>query len=205
MPNAAQTEFRVGYVTDLKYDALGNYYKAGVMNYPLGGAFNSRLNLYLREDKGWTYGAHSYFAGDKYTGSYAFSAGIRADATDSALVDVLRIMEEYRKSGVKEEELSFTKSSMTQSEARKYETGFQKATFLDRIQTYNLPKDFSEQQNKMLNQLSIADINGLATQYLPEQSRLVVVLVGDKAKLLDRIKAKGYEVVELDKSGNPLP
>lgn len=205
VPNAAQTEFRVGYVTDLKYDALKDYYKAGVMNYPLGGAFNSRLNLYLREDKGWTYGARSYFSGDKYTGNYTFSAGIRADATDSALVDVLRIMDEYRKGGIKENELSFTKNSMTQSEARKYETGFQKAAFLDRIQTYNLPKDFSEQQNKVLNQLSVADVNGLATRYIPEASKLVVVLVGDKAKLLDRIKAKGYEVVELDKSGNTLP
>ena len=205
VPNAAQTEFRVGYVTDLKYDAMQDYYKAGVMNYPLGGAFNSSLNLYLREDKGWTYGARSYFSGDKYTGNYTFSAGIRADATDSALVDVLRIMDEYRKGGIKEEELNFTKNSMTQSEARKYETGFQKAVFLDRIQMYNLPKDFSEQQNKVLNQLSVADVNGLASRYIPEQSKLIVVLVGDKAKLLERIKAKGYEVVELDKSGNPLP
>lgn len=203
VPNAAQTEFRVGYVTDLKYDALQDYYKSSVMNYPLGGAFNSRLNLYLREDKGWTYGARSYFTGDKYTGTYTFSAGIRADATDSALVDVLRIMDEYRKGGIKQEELSFTQNSMTQSEARKYETGFQKAAFLDRILTYNLPKDISEQQNKILNQLTVSDINSLATRYVPEQSKLVVVLVGDKAKLMDRIKAKGFEVVELDRLGAP--
>ncbi|PSK93041.1 M16 family metallopeptidase [Taibaiella chishuiensis] len=204
VPNAAQTEFRVGYVTDLKYDALQDYYKAGVMNYPLGGAFNSRLNLYLREDKGWTYGARSYFTGDKYTGSYTFGAGIKADATDSALVDVFRIIDEYRKGGIKEDELKFTQSSMTQSEARKYETGFQKAIFLDRILTYNLPKDVSEQQNKVLNQLTVSDINALATRYVPEQSKLIVVLVGDKAKLMDRIKAKGYEVAELDKFGAPV-
>src|SRR5262249_25576420 len=61
VPRAAQTEFRVGYATGLKYDAMGEYYRANLMNYALGGAFNSRLNLNLREDKGWTYGASSGF------------------------------------------------------------------------------------------------------------------------------------------------
>jgi zinc protease len=56
IPKAAQTEFRVGYNTGLKYDATGEFYKAGLMNYILGGSFNGRLNINLREDKGWTYG-----------------------------------------------------------------------------------------------------------------------------------------------------
>src|SRR5262249_6912897 len=51
VPKGAQTEFRIGYVTGLKYDATGEFYKAGVMNYALGGSFNSRLNMNLREDK----------------------------------------------------------------------------------------------------------------------------------------------------------
>ncbi|MGI8634208.1 MAG: insulinase family protein, partial [Segetibacter sp.] len=59
VPNAAQTEFRIGYVTATPYDATGNYYRSYLTNYPLGGAFNSRLNLNLREEKGWTYGARS--------------------------------------------------------------------------------------------------------------------------------------------------
>ena len=64
VPKAAQSEFRVGYVTGLKYDATGEYYKAGLMNYALGGTFNSRLNMNLREDKGWTYGARSGLAAE---------------------------------------------------------------------------------------------------------------------------------------------
>lgn len=201
VPGAAQTEFRVGYVTGMKYDATGNYYKSSVMNYPLGGAFNSRLNLYLREDKGWTYGARGNFDGDKYGGDYTFSAGIKASATDSALTDVLRIMNEYKTKGVTAEELAFTKSSMTQSEARKYETGFQKAGFLNNILTYNLPADFTEKQNGILNSMTVPDVNGLALQYLPTQEKLVVLLVGDKAALAEKIKAKGFEIVELDKEG----
>jgi zinc protease len=204
IPNAAQTEFRVGYVTGMKYDALGDYYRSTVMNYPLGGAFNSRLNLDLREDKGWTYGARSYFDGDKYTGSYTFSAGIRANATDSAMMDVARIIKEFRDKGMTSEELAFTQKSMGQSEARKYETGFQKAAFLSRIQEYNLPSDFSRQQNDMLAKLSVSDVNSLATKYIPDVNKVNVLLVGDKAKVWDGLQKLGYEIVELDREGNPV-
>lgn len=202
VPGAAQTEFRVGYVTDMKYDATGDFYKSNIMNYPLGAAFNSRLNLYLREEKGWTYGARGYFDGDKYTGDYSFSAGIKASATDSALSDVLRIMEEYKQKGVTGEELAFTKSSMTQSEARKYETGFQKAGFLSNILTYNLPANYTEQQNTILNNFKVEDVNKLAAKYLPSNDKLVILLVGDKASLESKIKAKGFNVIELDREGN---
>jgi zinc protease len=204
IPNAAQTEFRVGYVTGMKYDALGDYYRSTVMNYPLGGAFNSRLNLDLREDKGWTYGARSYFDGDKYTGMYTFSAGIRANATDSAMMDVARIIREFRDKGMTGEELAFTQKSMGQSEARKYETGFQKAAFLSRIQEYNLPSDFSRQQNDMLAKLSVSDVNSLATKYIPDVNKVNVLLVGDKAKVWDGLQKLGYEIVELDREGNPV-
>jgi zinc protease len=204
VPGAAQTEFRVGYVTQLKYDATSDFYKSTIMNYPLGGAFNSRLNLYLREDKGWTYGARSAFNGDKYVGDFTFSGGIKASATDSALNDVLRIIEEYKNKGITTDELSFTQNSITQSEARKYETGFQKASFLNRILTYDLPADFSQQQQTLLGKLSQQDVSDLANKYLPSKNKMIVLLVGDKSKLADKIKAEGYEIVELDKSGNPV-
>jgi zinc protease len=204
VPGAAQTEFRVGAVTNLKYDALGDFYKSTVMNYPLGGAFNSRLNLYLREDKGWTYGARSTFDGDQYVGDFTFSGGIKAAATDSALLDVIKMIEAYKNKGITAEELSFTKNSMTQSEARKYETGFQKATFLNRILTYNLPQDYSIKQQAQLNSFTQKDINDAAMKYIPSAAKTVVVLVGDKNMLKDKIKSKGFEIVELDKEGNVL-
>lgn len=204
VPNAAQTEFRIGYVTDMKYDALGEYYKSTVMNYPLGGAFNSRLNLELREERGWTYGARGYFDGDKYTGSYSFSSGIKANATDSAMTDVLRILKEYKKNGITPEELAFTQKSIGQSEARKYESGRQKASFLSRIMEYNLPADFSKQQNDLLARLSKNDINTVASQYLPDVDKMNIVLVGDKAKVWAGLQKLGYEMVELDRNGDPV-
>jgi zinc protease len=204
IPNAAQTEFRIGNVTGMRFDALGDYYKSTIMNYPLGGAFNSRLNLDLREDKGWTYGARSGFEGDKYTGTHTFSAGIKAAATDSAMMDVIRIMREYKTKGVTTDELGFTQKSITQSDARKYEAGFQKALFLSRIMEYDLPSDFAKKQNALLGKLTVKDINAMALKYLPDIDKTDVVLVGDKAKVWDGIQKLGYEVVELDKDGNPV-
>ena len=50
--DAPQSQIRIGYITDMKYDVTGDYYKSYLMNFPLGGAFNSRINMNLREDKG---------------------------------------------------------------------------------------------------------------------------------------------------------
>ncbi|MGY8790769.1 MAG: insulinase family protein, partial [Pseudomonadales bacterium] len=61
-PGAAQSEIRIGYLSDVTYDAYGEYWERSLMNYILGGAFNSRINLNLREDKGYTYGARSGFS-----------------------------------------------------------------------------------------------------------------------------------------------
>ena len=122
VPKAAQTEFRVGYPTGLKYDATGDFYKVGLMNFALGGGFNSRLNLNLREDKGWTYGARSSFNADDYTGEFEFSSGIKAEATDSALAEVITELKNFEQNGIRPEELAFMKSANGQRDALRYET-----------------------------------------------------------------------------------
>jgi zinc protease len=203
IPKAAQSQFRVGYATGLKYDATGDYYKARLMNYALGGDFNSRLNLNLREDKGWTYGARSSFTGDEYTGDFSFSSGIRADATDSALVEVMKELNNYRTNGITEPELSFMKNSLGQRDALSYETGFQKAGFIGRILDYNLPANYVDQQNKILAKLTKQDVDAAAKKMLNPE-KMNILLVGDKAKILEGVKKLGYDVVELDVDGKPM-
>jgi zinc protease len=201
VPKAAQTEFRVGYVTGLKYDATGEYYKTGLMNYALGGAFNSRINLNLREDKGWTYGARSGFSGDKYSGEFVFSAGIKAAATDSALVEVLNELNTYAKSGIQDSELLFMRSAIGQRDALRYETGFQKTAFIANILRYNLPGNFVEQQSKIVSTISKDELNKLAKQWI-DTSKMNILLVGDKTTILPGLKRLGYEIIELDINGN---
>ncbi len=201
VPRAAQTEFRVGKVTDLKYDATGEYYKAYLTNYNLGAAFSSRLNLNLREDKGWTYGARSGFAANKYTGTFTFSSGIRADATDSALTEVINEIKQYAESGIKPDEINFMRSSIGQSDARQYETGAQKAAFIGRMLEYNLPADYVTKQNLIRNAITKKEIDAVAKKYL-DVSKMNIVLVGDKKKILPGLQRLGYEIVELDTEGN---
>lgn len=201
VPKAAQTEFRIGYITKLKFDATGEYYKAGLMNFPLGGAFNCRINLNLREDKGWTYGARGGFSGNEYTGTYTFSSGIKADKTDSALVEVMKEINNYVATGITNEEMSFMKSAIGQSDARKYETLFQKAGFLSTILSYDLPFNYVDKQNEILKNVTTNELNELAAKYLKENS-LNIVLAGDLEKIGPGLKQLGYNIVELDAEGN---
>jgi zinc protease len=203
IPHAAQTEFRVGYITDMKYDATGDFYKATLSNYNLGGGFNGRFNIRLREDKGWTYGARSLFTGDNYTGTFYFSSGIRANATDSALAEVISLFKNYNEKGPNDNEVAFMKSSIGQSDARNYETGNQKAAFISRILRYNLPPDFVSTQTKMLHAISREEIQNLAKKYF-DLNKMNILLVGDKDLFLPGLAGFGYEIVELDAEGNRL-
>jgi zinc protease len=203
IPKAAQSEFRVGYATGLKYDATGDYYKSYLMNFPMGGAFNSRINLNLREDKGWTYGARSSFSGDEYTGEFGFSSGIKADATDSALVEVMKELKDYTTNGPTDEEVDFMKNAIGQRDALAYETGVQKAAFIGRILDYNLPGNYVEQQSKILKNMTKEQMKAMAQKYLrPDQMN--ILLVADKQRVLEGVKKLGYEVVELDADGNKV-
>ncbi|MBL7741480.1 MAG: insulinase family protein [Chitinophagaceae bacterium] len=203
IPKAAQTEFRVGYNTGLLYDATGEYYKAGLMNYILGGAFNSRLNLNLREDKGWTYGARSSFGADEYDGDFIFSSGIKAEATDSALFEVVKELKEYAGNGVTEEELSFMKSAIGQRDALRYETGIQKAGFIRTILDYNLPANYTAIQAKILRDMTKKEMDALAKKYV-HPDKLNMLMVGDKAKILAGLQRLGYPITELDAEGRPV-
>lgn len=203
VPKAAQTEFRVGYVTGLKYDATGEFYKSGLMNYALGGAFNSRLNLNLREDKGWTYGARSGFSGGKQTGDFEFSSGIRANATDSALSEIMRELKDFSEKGITPEELAFMRSAVGQRDALRYETGFQKAGFIRNILDNNLPADYVDQQSKIVSTMTKEEIDALARKWV-NPGKMNVLVVGDKAKILPGLEKLGYEIIELDVDGNPV-
>jgi zinc protease len=203
IPKAAQTEFRVGYTTGLKYDATGEFYRTGLMNYALGGGFNGRLNINLREDKGWTYGARSSFDGGHITGDFTFSSGIKADATDSALAEVVKELKEYATNGIKEEELVFMKNAIGQRDALRYETGFQKAGFISRILDYNLPANYVDQQNKILKAITKKEIDALATKWI-NPDKLNILLVGDKVRILPGLQKTGYEILELNTEGKPV-
>jgi zinc protease len=201
---AAQSVIKMGEQTGMKFDAMGEYFKSSVMNFALGGSFNSRINLDLREKRGFTYGAHSVFNSDKFMGTYTVNAPVRTNSTDSALLDLTYILKDFYQNGITAEELDFTKKSISLSDALKYETLRQKAGFLKRILDYNLDKDYVKKQSEVLNALTKADLDILAKKYIVTDNMLIL-LVGDKKAILPAISKLGYEIVELDMNGNVLP
>ena len=199
---AAQSQIRIG-KRALPYDATGEYYRAGLMNYVLGGAFNSRINLNLREDKGYSYGARSGFNGSKSRGSYTAAAGVRTDSTAASVTEFLKEIKTYRAGGIKPDELAFTKNAIGQRDARQYETPFQKLGFISNILTYDLPSSFVDEQNEILDGISADEINALASKHLNAEE-MVIVIVGDKKTILPNLQGLGFDIVELDADGNPL-
>ncbi len=201
-PGAPQSEIRIG-KRALTYDATGEYYRAYLMNFPLGGAFNSRINLNLREDKGYTYGARSGFNGNKEYGTYTASAGVRADATAASIVEFENEIRGYVESGITEPELSFTRKSIGQRDARSFETPRQKLVFLARILVYDLDIGFVDTQNEILAAIGQEELNELAKKHL-NMDEMIIVVVGDKETILPSLVELGYEIVELDVDGNDV-
>lgn len=198
---APQSEIRIGYMA-LPYDATGEFYKSKLMNFPLGGAFNSRINLNLREDKGWTYGAGTYFNGTKFSGPFMAYGSIKGNATDSAIVEYMTEIREYAESGISDDELSFMRNSLGQKDALDYETNSQKAGFIDQILKYDLDGNFIDKQNDILAKITKEEINELAKKNLPYDT-MIIVVVGDKASVYPALSKLNFEIVNMD-LGNEL-
>ncbi len=201
---APQSQIRIGYMTDLNYDVTGEYFKSNLMNYALGGAFNSRINLNLREDKGWTYGARSFFTGasDTETAAYVASAGVKASASDSSVVEFMNEIKKYNKFGITDDELTFMRNAVGQRDARSYEAPWQKAGFLGRILHYDLDRSFVDEQAEIIKSITKEEINDLAKKYL-QYDKMNILLVGDEASIRPKLEKLGYEVVSLDEKGSP--
>ncbi len=201
-PDAAQSEIRIG-KRALQYDATGEFHRAGLANFALGGAFNSRINLNLREDKGYTYGARSTFFGEKDYGIYVAQAGVRTDATLPSVVEFEKEIRTYAENGITPDELAFTRNAIGQSDARRYETPLQKLAFLSNILTYDLPDDFVDTQNEILATIPAEELNGIAAKHLTMDD-MAIVVVGDRNVVQPELETLGYEIVHLDADGNPL-
>ncbi len=193
-PDAPQSIIRLGKRSEA-FDATGTHFKSGLMNYPLGGAFNSRINLNLREDKGYTYGARSGFYGDEESGQFIASADVRADATALALAEFLSEIKAYQCDGISAEELAFMKASISQRDALKFETPAQKARFLSQILRHQLAEDYVTEQAQIINQISQEELNQLAKEQL-DLDQMAILIVGDKAKNLEALQQLGYDVVD---------
>jgi zinc protease len=198
--DAAQSVIRIGHMS-MAHDAYGDFYKSKIMNYTLGAAFNSRLNMSLREEHGYTYGARSGYYGNDFKGPFIAHSSVRGDVTDSAISVFMDEITAYVENGITQEELDFTKNSIEQKEALKYETNMQKVGFINRILVFDLEADFVKKQKEILSTITKTEIDKMAKKHLP-YNNFVILVVGDKKLIYDKLLKLNYEVVELDLRGN---
>jgi len=202
--DAEQSDVMLGF-RSLPYDYNGDFFKNTVMNFVLGGNFNSRLNLKIREEKGWTYGIRGGFSSSykDMPGFYTVSAGVKAEATDSAINEVLWLMDDFRKNGITDEEFEFTKNALLASQALDYESLSKKAGFMAQMAYRNLPMNYTQEQLDILKSLTKEDLNALAKKYLTLEN-MVIVVAGDMVLLEDRLEDLGLgklQILEKDGSG----
>ena len=182
-----------------------DYYKAQVMNTILGGKFTSRLNMNLREDKGYTYGAGSFFMYLKGLGPFLAYTQVHTEYTEETINEMVK---EFR--GIAGEipigvdELTETKKYLTLRYPGEFETISQVASKLSEIVTYNLPGNYFDQYVREINRVTASDVMDAAKQYVhPDQMQFMIV--GDVDKIEPGIRELNLgEIHYLDLDGKPV-
>ncbi|MBL7893229.1 MAG: insulinase family protein, partial [Bacteroidia bacterium] len=193
---APSSIIRMGQLS-LPYDATGEYFKNTVANHVLGGNFNSRLNMNLREEKGYTYGIRSGFNGDKYKGTFFIGTAVKRKETGNSMVEIIKETKNYILNGVTDAEVDYTKNSMLNGQAMNYETNFDKAFFLGNILEYNLSKDYPLQQAQILKSMTKEDFNNqIKKAYDP--SKMAILIVGDKVAIKQQMESLNFNVKDFN-------
>lgn len=183
---AVQSIINVTYPVELKPGAP-DVVKARVMNTILGGGFNGRLNLNLREDKAYTYGAGSSISSDALVGNFNASTSVRNEVTDSSVTQILHELNVIRDTPVDPVDLQNVKNYMTKSFTRSLESPQTIARFALNIFKYNLPADYFETYLERLNAVTVEDVQMMAQKYI-QPDKAYVMIVGNKDEVSEPLK-----------------
>jgi zinc protease len=197
-PGSAQSDIRIGHLGVER--AHADYFPILVMNAILGGQFSSRINLNLREDKGYTYGASSTFQTGKFPGPFIAGGAVQTAVTTESLIEFMRELEEVRGSRpVTQEELDFAQLGIIRGEPLSLQTNAQIASRIQQIVLFDLPLDYFDRFNERVAAVTLADVNRVAREYLHPE-RFAIVVVGDRAAIEDGLRTLSYpvEVVQVE-------
>ncbi len=199
-PGAVQSAIRIGHLgIDRKNK---DYVKVYTLNTLLGGYFNSRINMNLRERRGYTYGAFSSFDSRIYPGPFVVSADVRNEVTDSSVAEIIKELKRIIEEPVPEDELKMVKDYIVGSFPLQIETPAQVATRVMMIEIYGLPKDFYDKFREEVKSITAKDIQEVAKKYL-QPDRLLIVVSGN-SKQIKPVLEKFGPVVVYDADGNKL-
>ena len=201
IPDAKQSAITVGTLTVPGADPM--LYPLNVANNRLGGGMEARLMRTLRLEKGYTYGAGSFLRSNKFqTPFYAYSQ-VRTNVTLESLIIFRDLITNYS-STYFQNDLDVTKNKLIKSNALRFETLGSLINMLDNISKYNLPTDYIANEQNILTNMTVQDIQELASKYLNGQN-MIYVVAGDAKTQLELIKNLGFgEPIILDRDGNKL-
>jgi zinc protease len=171
-----------------------DYFAVLLADRVFGGGPSGRLFMNLREDKGYTYGAYSFFSGSKFRGTWGASSEVRTEVTEGAMKEFMNELNRMRNEQVTAEELENAKRAIVGSFALSLE---QPNSLLQNVITqklYNLPADYWDTYPQKVSAITAADVQNAAKKYL-DLEHLQVVAVGDATKARE-VLAK-YGKVEL--------
>ena len=176
-PRAPQSELRIGHVAVPR--RTPDYHALALANAILGGQFVSRINLNLREDKGFTYGARTSFEFRRRPGPFMLQVSVQTAATARAIEESIGEISDIRgPRPVTPEELSFGIAALTRGYARNFETADQLARAVMQLALYDLPDDYYEQFVAIVEGITIDEVSRVMTKHV-DPSRLTTLVVGD--------------------------
>jgi zinc protease len=164
-----------------------DYVPVEVMNTDLGGLFSSRINMNLREEHGYTYGAGSFFGYHRSPGMFAVYSEVRTDVTAPATTEIFNELRRMRDTVMTPAELALSKDSIARSLPGRFERGTDAAATFAELFSYDLPLDYYAKFPDRVNAVTAEQAQAMAQKYvLPD--KIIVVAVGDRAKIEDGMK-----------------
>jgi len=168
-----------------------------VMNALLGGQFVSRINLKLREEKGYTYGARTGFDWRRGIAPFSLQASVHTAATADAIRDSLQELDAIRGSRPpSESELALAQASLTRGYARNFETAQQVARSVAQLALYGLPDSYFEEFVPRVNAIAVGDVLRVAERYI-DPARMTTLIVGDHRTISDSVRSLGLAEPQL--------
>lgn len=192
---APQSSIRVGQIGIERLNP--DYYAVTLMNLILGGGFY-RLDLNLREGRGWTYGARSSFDSRKTAGPFSAGGEFVAPRSADSVAEIIKEINTMRDSDVTDSELSRAKDQVIRSFPARFATRHAVVNQLAEIAVYGLPDNYLAEYTKKVAAVSKDDVRRVARRYL-DPTKLSVIVVGDQKSLRDPLaKIAPVEIRDLD-------
>jgi len=200
-PGAPQSELHVGHPSVASSHPA--WLPLTALNLALGGVFSSRLNLNLRETRGFTYGVRSGFNGGRRAGPFLVSTSVHTQSTVDALREIENELTGFV-AGPTDAEVAFVRSSLQQSLARQFETPGARLTFVETVERNGLADDYPLARLAWLEHTPLEDMAKLLAEHL-RPGELTIVVVGDRAQIERGLAELGHgSATRLDARGDEL-